>query len=114
MQQQQYFEHDRAAYPRQAYNERGEIVFDMTEAKLLLREDIKNGLHTTTYNSNIKELQASRPEYMAVFANKRNSNVLFNKRVKQEIKRNKYINYLEAKREKARNGEDEKKKSKIY
>jgi hypothetical protein len=62
IQEQLYFEHDRTLYPRQSHNERGELVFDMHQAKLLLREDIKNNLHKTMYRTP-KQLQASRAEY---------------------------------------------------
>ena len=62
MQQEQYMEHDQRLYPRQPVNERGEPVFDMHPAKLLLREDIKNKVHLTTYKTPGK-LQASRLEY---------------------------------------------------
>jgi hypothetical protein len=92
MQQEQYMEHDQRLYPRQPVNERGEPVFDMHPAKLLLREDIKNKVHLTTYKMPGK-LQASRLEYK-VFKPKK-----FMERILQEIRRVKYFHYLELKRE---------------
>jgi hypothetical protein len=92
MQQQQYMEHDRRVYPRQPYNERGEPVFDMHPAKLLLREDIKNKLHLTTHQTPGK-LYGSRLEYKVFKPEK------FTERILQEIRRVKYFHYLKIKRE---------------
>jgi hypothetical protein len=97
MQEQQYFEHDRSLHPRQTHNEKGELVFDMHPAKLLLRQDIENKLHLTTYNTPGK-LQASRLEYMLFKPQK------FGGRIWQEIKLQKYLHYLKLKREAIRNG----------
>jgi hypothetical protein len=38
--------HDRALHPRQSHNAHGEPVFDMSPAKLLLREDVCDNMHT--------------------------------------------------------------------
>jgi hypothetical protein len=97
IQEQQYFEHDRRLYPRQSHNERGELVFDMHPAKLLLREDMKSNLHITTYKTPA-QLQASRAEYKLFKANK------FAEHIRQEIKLQKYFNYLTLKREAIQNG----------
>ena len=97
MQEEQYFAQDLALYPRQTHNERGRLVFDMSPAKMLLREDIKNELHITIYLT-ARKLQASRIEYKP-FGSKE-----FSDRIRQEVKRNKYSHYLELKRGKLRNG----------
>lgn len=81
--------HDRLLHPRQTHNHRGEPVFDLSSAKLLLREDVKNELHTTMDRA---ELQASRPEYMCFNIK------VFKDRIYQEVRRKKFIAYLEAKR----------------
>jgi hypothetical protein len=97
LQEGQYLVRDRQLYPRQLYNERGEPVFDMHPAKLLLREDIKNKLHLTTHKKP-RQLQNSRPEYLLFKPNK------FAERIRQEIKLQKYLHYLKLKQEAIRNG----------
>jgi hypothetical protein len=79
------FAHDRALHPRQKTNERGELVFDLSAAKLLLREDVRNQLHTTMQPF---ELQQTRPEYMDF---KRD---IFRRRIYQEVRLQKYFFYL--------------------
>jgi hypothetical protein len=71
---------DRKIYPRQAYNARGEPVFDMFPAKKLLREDIKDELYITTYKTT-RKLQESRPLEYGLFDRK-----TFAGRVRQEKK----------------------------
>ena len=44
-QEEEWMNRDRKTYPRQSHNARGEPVFDMDEAKLLLRQDIIDGVH---------------------------------------------------------------------
>ena len=39
--ERQALEHDRQLYPRQKHNDRGEPVFDLSEAKKFLREDVR-------------------------------------------------------------------------
>jgi len=85
--------HDRQLYPRQTHNERGELVFDMTPAKALLREDVKNKVHT---KMKPRELQASRPEY-APFKPE-----IFRHRIYQEERLQKYLAYLDKKRKEKR------------
>ena len=92
-------EHDRRLHPRNTHNERGERVFDMDPAKLLLREDVNNKVHE---RMKPQELWASRPEYMN-FKLK-----LFRPRIYQEIRRVKYFNFLEDKRTKLRKNFKEK------
>ena len=90
LQQKQALAHDRVICPRKSVNSRGEPVFDMSPAKDLLRSDIKEGR-----NMGIKpsEFQKTRPEYAAF------KPPIFAGRIDQEIRRNKYINHLQAKRE---------------
>ena len=97
MQEEQYLVHNQALYPRETQNARGEVVFDMSPAKALLRADIKNDVHLTTHKT-AGQLQNSRDEYK-VFKKR-----IFYERIRQEIKRNKYFHYLEVKREKLRKG----------
>jgi hypothetical protein len=52
--------HDRQLRPRQLKNHRGELVFDLHPAKLLLHEDIKAGVHAEMVPS---QFQGTRPEY---------------------------------------------------
>ena len=104
IQQEQYFIHDREKYPQKTHNERGEINFDTHPAKLLLREDLKEGGLANTRFKNAGELQASRDEYK-VFERKR-----FRDRVRQEEKRNKYFNYKAFKKQQEREGEKKGKK----
>ena len=96
LQEGQYLVQDRQLYPRQPYNERGELKFDIHPAKLLLREDIKNKVHLTTHKAS-RQLQNLRPEYLLFKPNK------FAERIRQEIKPQKYFHYLELKREAIRN-----------
>ena len=99
----EYFQHDRALYPEQTHDERGNIIFDKSPAKLLLREDIQNEVHLKIHKT-AAALQASRPEYHPFQAKQ------FRDRIRQEIKRNKYFHYLELKREKLLRGKKDKKK----
>jgi hypothetical protein len=94
------FAHDRRLHPRQMHNRRGELVFDMTPAKELLREDIKNKKHERMTRSS---LQASRQEYQP-FKPKH-----FKERIYQEVRYQKFLNYLQMKRD-----EEEKKAGKHY
>jgi hypothetical protein len=59
-QEEEWLCNDRLLHPRQTHNERGELVFDRTEAKELLQEDVKNKVHETMEPA---DLQASRTPY---------------------------------------------------
>jgi hypothetical protein len=85
--------HDRALHPQKTHNHRGEPVFDVSRAKLLLREDVKNKLHTVMTPS---ELRESRNEYKLFKLEK------FKERIFQAIRLQKYLFYLEMKRAQAR------------
>ena len=96
LQQQQHLEHDRHLYPREAHNQRGEPIFDMSPARFLLAEDVKNKLHE---RMSARELQDSREEY-GIFKRK-----IFSDRVRQEVRLQKYYHYLNLKRKALLNGE---------
>jgi hypothetical protein len=93
--EEKYLAHDRQFYPRKTHNERGEPVFNLSPAKLLLREDIKDRLHMTIYKT-ARKMWASRSEYK-IFKIE-----IFKDRFLQEIRRSKYIHYLNLKRAKLR------------
>lgn len=78
-------------FPRQTHNQRGEPVFDLSPAKLLLQEDVKQGLHEKMSPG---LLQKSRPEHMMFEPRK------FKERIYQEVKTQKWCRHLEAKRAK--------------
>jgi len=84
-------EHDRAIFPRKDRNSRGELVFDLHPAKLLLRQDVQANKHKVMKP---KELQRTRAEYLEFDGRK------FKERIYQEVRRNKFIHYLNLKREK--------------
>jgi hypothetical protein len=52
--------HDRSLFPRQMENCRGEPVFDLSAAKLLLRADVEDGKNLTMTP---RQLQLTRDEY---------------------------------------------------
>ncbi len=91
-QEEEYFAHDRKCYPRKAHNERGEPVFDMSPAKPLLRQDIKDEMHLLYKTS--RKLQSSRLEYKPFKPR------IFQDRILQEIRLQKYVHYLQLKRAK--------------
>jgi hypothetical protein len=78
--------------PRDRHNERGELVFDMHPAKLLLREDVKNGVHRRMTPDYMH--RSTRPEYKLF------KGEIFRHRIYQEVRLQKYFNYLELKRTK--------------
>ena len=84
-------EHDRHMFPRQTTNNRGEPVFDLSAAKLLLRSDIADGKHSSMTPH---QLQQSRREYEPFSAK------VFRKRIYQEIGRVKFLHHLEKRRAK--------------
>mgnify|MGYP002812886629 CR=1 FL=1 len=85
-QEERRFAHDRKMYPRKTHSERGEPVFDMSPAKALLQQDIKDEMHL---HKTSKQLQLLRPEYKP-FKPK-----MFQDCIIQAIQRQKYIHYLE-------------------
>lgn len=85
------FAHDRQLYPRKTHNHLGEPVFDKSEAEEPLREDVKNGRHEVM---SARDLQATREEYAMFDPN------IFRHRIYQEVRRQKFVYYLEVKRAK--------------
>jgi hypothetical protein len=86
----EYLTHDQKLYPgRATHNHRGEPIFDMSAAKELLRADVKNREHE---DKTARQLQLTRDEY------KQFHRTVFQNRVLQEIRRSKYIHYLQLKR----------------
>jgi hypothetical protein len=82
-------EHDRRLFPRETHNLRGEPVFDMSYAKLLLREDVHNKIHLTM---NPSDFHNSRPKYILFKSG------IFRDRLHQEIRRKKFLFHLELQR----------------
>jgi len=85
------YQHDKALHPRtNPRDSQGRLIFHRHAAKDLLRTDIQNGLYP---QKKPEELWHSHPEYEE-FELK-----VFTQRIYQEIRRNKYINYANDKRE---------------
>ena len=84
------FQHDRKLHPRATHNNRGEYVFDMTPAKALLRDDVKNKRHVGKKST---ELWMMRPEYQVFCVQDK-----FGERIRQEIRYQKFVYYLNEKR----------------
>jgi len=83
------FEHDQALFSRRTHNRRGKLVFDVHPAKLKLQEDVKNKVHKDLLPS---ELRLTRPEYQCFTLDE------FRDRIYQEIRLQRFYNYLELKR----------------
>jgi hypothetical protein len=81
--------HDRQLFPRQMVNHRGEPGFDLSAAKMLLRADVKEGKHLRMTPS---QLQLSQAAYAPFDPRK------FKHRIYQEVRREKFLNYLAKKR----------------
>ena len=86
--EEEALDHDRKIYPRKDTNNHGELVFDMHPAKTLLRKDVEMNAHK---NITSEELWRSRTEYQQF------EKTTFQARIKQEVKRKKFINYLQLK-----------------
>jgi hypothetical protein len=98
-----WFAQYRELYPRQLRNERGELVFDLHEAKALLRADVKAGKHASMVPSHF---QGTRTEYEEFDGD------IFRQRIYQEERYQKYLNWLETKRTKKLDEHKEKQKEK--
>ena len=90
--EEEALQHDRKLYPRQLKNSKGELVFDLHPAKLLLRKDVAERKHLMMKPM---ELQETRPEYLLFDRRK------FKERIYQEVRRVKFINWLEISRKKS-------------
>ena len=82
---------DRLVHPRNTSNSRGELVFDLHPAKRFVRRDVANGIHKTM---SPLELQVSRPAYREF------SRKIFKHRIYQEVRRQKFLHWLEIQRNK--------------
>ena len=83
--------HDRRLFPRQTANQRGEPVFDLHPAKLLLRADVKAGKHLKMAP---RQLQLTNESYQMFELS------IFRQHIYQEVRRSKFINYLNERRAK--------------
>jgi hypothetical protein len=83
---------DRLIHPRDTKSPRGEPVFDLHPAQRILRMDVGNGVHKSLTPS---KLQASRPAYQEFKPR------IFKHRIYQEVRRQKFLYYLQLEREKA-------------
>ena len=88
--------HDRAlpGHERTDVNKRGELVFDLHPAKLLLWQDVLEEKHKGMFPS---EFQATRFEYMLF------DSELFKGRIYQEERRLKWMNFMARERKRKRN-----------
>jgi hypothetical protein len=77
--------HDRRLHPRKTHNHRGEPVFDMSAAKPLLRQDVKDKTHLTMETA---ALQLSCGEYHGFHPKQ------FRERICQEVRYQKFLFYL--------------------
>lgn len=82
--------HDRHRYPEQHTDRAGKPVLYYHDAKLLLRQDVLDNLHTTLTPH---ALWSKRTEYQLF------KQPYFARRVAQEVRRSKFVNLLEMKRE---------------
>jgi hypothetical protein len=101
-----WMSHDRELQPRQLKNHRGELVFDLHPAKLLLRQDVKAGVHAQMVPS---QFQGTRAEYEEFDRD------IFRQRIYQEERYQKYWNWLDDKRtakQRVHKEQQEKKKAK--
>jgi hypothetical protein len=92
LKEEKHFAHDRNYYPRKTHNERGEPVFDMSPAKALLRQDIKDEMHL--HHKTSRKLQLSRLECKPFKPR------IFQDRILQAIRLQKYVHCLKLKRAK--------------
>eukprot|EP00957_Ditylum_brightwellii_P054275 4111304-Ditylum_brightwellii.AAC.1 len=80
---------DKKLYPEKRQNHKGELVLSCHPAQNYLYDDVTANLHGSMTSS---QLHALRPEYQEF------KPCVFNHRIRQEICRQKFINYLEDKR----------------
>eukprot|EP00980_Cylindrotheca_fusiformis_P030820 scaffold25470_cov793-Cylindrotheca_fusiformis.AAC.1 len=89
-QEEECLQRDRIFFPRKVVDQNGRQVFDLHPAKLLLRQDVaeKKHLQMTPF-----QLWESRAEYMEY------EQAYFRNRIYQAVRREKFINYLQIKRD---------------
>ena len=85
-------QHNQNVHPRQLKNSKGELVFDLHPAKLLLRKDVAERKHLMMKPM---ELQETRPECLLFDCRK------FKERICQEVRQVKFINWLEISQKKS-------------
>jgi len=83
------FQQDQALFSRRTHNRRGKLVFDVHPAKPKLQEDVKNKVHK---NLTPSEFRLTRPEYQCFTLDE------FRDRIYQEIRLQRFYNYLDIKR----------------
>jgi len=83
--------HDRCLFPRRLVNDRGQLVFDLHPAKLLLRADVIAGKHL---RMTPRELQMTSVSYQMFEPD------IFRQRIYQEVRYSKFVNYLKERRTK--------------
>jgi len=81
---------DREVFPRKDVNARGEPVFDLHPAKDLLRQDVADKKHILLTP---QQLWRTRKEYQDF------TKPIFRQRIYQAVRREKFLNYLQHKRE---------------
>ena len=89
--EQEAFEHDLKLYPRRLHNHKGQLKFDYSDAKLLLREDVEQGNHNIL---SLTELWEKHDAYQLFTQD------VFAERLKQAVKRKKFVYWMNLKREK--------------
>lgn len=85
-------QHDRLLHPKKTHNQRGEKIFYWSEAMDLLKQDVADKKHLTMTPS---QLRLSRPNEYGQF-----SLHIFDRRIRQAIRKERLINWLNDKREK--------------
>lgn len=94
--QESAFQHDRQLYPERHAYSNGRRIFRMSPAQSLLEDDIKNKRHRGMKPS---AFRATRPEFTEWELD------IFRQRIYQEERRQKFINYLNWKRQEKKNAE---------
>lgn len=95
--QEAALQHDRRIYPEKTHYESGRPIFRMSPAQSLLGADVRDGRHREMTPATLK---SSRPEYDEWAL------PIFRQRIYQEVRRQKFINYLEWKREESKDKPD--------
>ena len=83
--------HDRNLYPQRTHNSRGEKVFYLTPAYKQLAQDVADKMHLSMKPSELREF---RRELYGEFSLK-----IFDQRIRQAVRRERMVNYLNDKRE---------------
>ena len=77
-------------HPKKYRDSKGNLIFDLHQAKQLLRQDIANNSHL---NLTPRQFQKTRVEYQEFDLK------VFKRRIYQEVRRVKFINWMEYKRQ---------------